>query len=333
VKTRLALAAVIVLTACAHGVGGRGTTASSSASSSPSSTAPSSAPSSPSSRASSATPTVAPKACAGACFTDPSQVSTILAAAQADTARVNSYDYRTLDQDRAAGLAVTTGEFRRSYRSAMSTVVSQAAKVHATQTAQSNQAGVQAISNAGTRATVIVVGQLVQANTSSGSPRTTPFTASVTLDLIGQHWLISSLHIGGDGADTTSLPGSSALKQAAAAGAAELHHILTFSRANFASDFQAALVGATDPLRSDLAKNEARTRAALTSGHFDLTGQVTGVAVVSADDTTVKLLLIAESRHTGGNAPSVSSEQREVVTMKHVGGSWLAADLASIGVQ
>ena len=124
---------------------------------------------------------------------DPAQQQA-LAAAKTCIAAINTYDYRKLDQAEASALACTTGAFTTSLRTTFEkTIKPQAPAAQATQTAQVNQAGIQAVSPDGKQIQILMYGQLTITNvqTPSGSPRYDPFGIVVTMDKVGQTWLVA----------------------------------------------------------------------------------------------------------------------------------------------
>jgi hypothetical protein len=119
----------------------------------------------------------------------------VLAAAKTCMATMNTYDYRKLDDAEAKGLACTTGKLTGQYKQAMEQLIKpQAAKVHFTQTAQVNKAGVETVSSDGTQWTVLIFGQLATTNSQTGTntPKLTIFSARVTMQHVGDRWLVAN---------------------------------------------------------------------------------------------------------------------------------------------
>jgi Mce-associated membrane protein len=120
----------------------------------------------------------------------------VLAAAKKCFATVNSYDYRKLDGLAAKDAACLTGTFKSQFASYLQkTIIALAPKAKAVQTAQVNKAGVVSVNQDGTQWTTLIYGQLVQSNTSTakGTPRTDLFGAVVTVDRVGNRYLISKV--------------------------------------------------------------------------------------------------------------------------------------------
>ena len=269
--------------------------------------------------------------CPGACYTDPGTVATVLDAARKAFTTVNSYDYRHLDADFAAGQKVTTGTYRSRYRTSMRNVVEPAARSrHVVQTAEISDEGVGAETSDGS-VTVMIFGQTSVSSAGQTTPRIARFTATLTMQQVNGTWLLDALTEGG----TAAAPGGSdELTAAVHAARTEVTRILTCSRAHFSRDFAAELNGATGTLRGDLAGTREQTHAALVNGHFDLSGTVTGTAVAKVTAATVTVLVAATSSRTGdpGSADDVSTPQSLVVTMSHSGSRWLASDMRSSAV-
>ena len=122
----------------------------------------------------------------------------MLAAAKTCFARLNSYDYRTLDDDYAAGLACTTGSFTTDYQDSFRTQVKPyAAAVKIVRVAQVNKAGIAAINGDGTQWVILIYGQLQITNTTTGtdSPRIDPVGGVVTMDKVGDKWLVAKVDV------------------------------------------------------------------------------------------------------------------------------------------
>jgi hypothetical protein len=120
----------------------------------------------------------------------------VLAAAKKCFAQINSYDYRKLDGLMTKDLACTTGTFTSDLRKTLDTqIVPLAPKLKATQTAQVNKAGVALVSRSGNQVVTLIYGQLAQTNatTAKQSPRIDVVGAVVTVDKVGDQWLISKI--------------------------------------------------------------------------------------------------------------------------------------------
>lgn len=119
----------------------------------------------------------------------------VLAAAKSCMAAMNTYDYRKLAESEATGAACTTGTFSGQYKQAFEKLIKpQAAKVQFTQTAQINNAGIESVSGDGQQWVVLVYGQLSTTNSQTGTkaPTLTPFSARVTMQHVGDKWLVAN---------------------------------------------------------------------------------------------------------------------------------------------
>lgn len=120
----------------------------------------------------------------------------VLAAAKKCFATVNTYDYRKLTGLVAKDLACTTGGFKTDLQTALqTTILAKAPKLKAVQTAQVNRAGIISVTPDGKQWTTLIYGQLVQSNTTTAktAPRTDLFGAIVTMDQVGNEYLISKV--------------------------------------------------------------------------------------------------------------------------------------------
>jgi Mce-associated membrane protein len=103
-----------------------------------------------------------------------------------------SYDYRHFDSDVGAARGRLTGRAVDDYVQAMAkSIKPTAAKVHAVVQAQTDGAGVEAVSGNGKQVTVVVFGEQKVTNTSVTAPRIDLFRVRVTLDLVAGQWLVS----------------------------------------------------------------------------------------------------------------------------------------------
>jgi Mce-associated membrane protein len=119
----------------------------------------------------------------------------VLAAAKTCMARMNTYDYRTLDSDEKKGLACTTGTFSGQYKQAFEKLIKpDAATATFTQTAQINNAGVESVSGNGKQWVILVYGQLSTTNKQTGTktPTLTAFGARVTMQQAAGKWLVAN---------------------------------------------------------------------------------------------------------------------------------------------
>jgi len=103
-----------------------------------------------------------------------------------------SYDYRHFDSDVSAARGRLTGRAVQDYVQAMAkTIKPTATKVHAVVQAQTDGAGVEAVSGDGKQVTAVVFGEQKVSNTSLTAPRIDLFRVRVTLDLVAGQWLVS----------------------------------------------------------------------------------------------------------------------------------------------
>lgn len=118
----------------------------------------------------------------------------VLAAAKTCVADANSYKYTDLAGFESKALACTTGVFTGHYKDIIDTVIKvNAPKLKASQTAQINKGGIEAVSADGTQWTILLFGQLTVTNANASAPRTDPFGAQVRMERVGGKWLISAL--------------------------------------------------------------------------------------------------------------------------------------------
>lgn len=117
----------------------------------------------------------------------------VLAAAKTCIVDANTYKYTALDSYERKALACTTGQFTDSFRHTIETLVKvRAPQLKASQTAQTNLAGLEAVSPDGRQWTILVFGQLSVVNTDYPKGRTDPFGAQVTMDKVNGRWLMSN---------------------------------------------------------------------------------------------------------------------------------------------
>jgi Mce-associated membrane protein len=103
-----------------------------------------------------------------------------------------SYDYRHFDSDVSAARGRLTGRAVDDYAQAMAkNVKPTASKAHAVVQAQTDGAGVEAVSGDGKQVTVVVFGEQKVTNASVTAPRIDLFRVRVTLDLVSGQWLVS----------------------------------------------------------------------------------------------------------------------------------------------
>ncbi len=125
---------------------------------------------------------------------------------------------------------------------------------------------------------------------------------------------------------------SSDERAAMGAASAETVNLLTYARKSFDADWARAMAGATGQLKSDLQADKAKTLQQLTKNHFDVNATVTDVAVSGGDAKQgIQVLVVASGHRVSDNGtPSAAVASRIQLTMKHVGGKWLASDLQGV---
>ncbi|MDQ1722071.1 MAG: Mce-associated rane protein [Pseudonocardiales bacterium] len=115
-----------------------------------------------------------------------------LSTAKSAVPLILSYDYRHFDSDVSAAKARLTGRAVTDYVQAMTkTIEPTASEVHAVVQAQTDGAGVEAVSSNGDQVTVVVFGEQKVTNTSLTAPRIDLFRVRVTLDRVHGQWLVS----------------------------------------------------------------------------------------------------------------------------------------------
>jgi hypothetical protein len=120
----------------------------------------------------------------------------VLAATKKCFAQINTYDYRHLDGLMKTDLACTTGTFTADLKKALQTqILRLAPKVHASQTAQINKAGIASVSPGGGQVVTVIYGQfsVTNDNTAKQHPRVDVVGAVVTVDKVHGKWLISKV--------------------------------------------------------------------------------------------------------------------------------------------
>ena len=266
--------------------------------------------------------------CPAACFTDPTLVSTVLAAGSRAVTTLNTYDYRHLHADEQAGLAVSTGTERARYRSAFERVITPSARgIQAAQTATVTSTAITSL--AGMSATALVFGQLDFSNRSARH-RLDPFAVGITLQQTAGRWLVSDLMV--DAGALARPPGNPALQNAVTAADVEIANLLTFRRTSFDADYARALNGTTGQLRTDVAAKKSATRATLVHGGFDLSASVLASGVSSVSDAAPStVVVLADVRGTRSNS-SAPTLQHLKATVVQVGGSWKLSDVQNVGV-
>ena len=118
----------------------------------------------------------------------------VLGPAKTAAARILSYDYRHIEQDATQASAVLTGVFRGQYEAVMrQQIVPQAPKQHAVVQAEVLGAGVTSVSPDGAQAVVLIFANQTVSNTSTPRPRVDQVRVRLTLDRVGEGWLVSKV--------------------------------------------------------------------------------------------------------------------------------------------
>ena len=113
------------------------------------------------------------------------------------------------------------------------------------------------------------------------------------------------------------------------AASAETVNLLSYARKTFDADWARALAGATGQLKSDLQADKGTTLQQLTKNKFDVTAAVSDVALEGGSVSAGFQVLVVASGHRVDDSGTASAAvpSRIQLTMKKVGGSWLASDL------
>jgi len=272
-----------------------------------------------------------PAAAAGAVLTDADQTTAFLGAATADVGAVTTYDYRRLDDALQAGLGVTTGAYRTAFQRAMTGAAAEATKAQqVVRQFQVLELGIGQINSDRTQAKVLIFGRQLSSDKAHPQPQPSMVTLCATIVRQGtDRYLISALEQDGEAGVP---PGSPELGRAVEAARAEVVNALTFTRNQFDTDQRRALAGATDPLRSQLAKQAPATKQAMDKGNYDLTGVVVSSAVTTAAGSSVQLMVAADSTRAGPGGSDVTAIRYEVV-VNEVDGSWLVSQLRALPSQ
>ena len=117
-----------------------------------------------------------------------------LGPAKAAAARILSYDYRHIEQDAAQTVAVLTGDFRGQYETVMrQQIAPQAPAQRAVVQAEVLSAGVTSVNGDGTQAVVLVFANQTVSNQATPQPRVDQVRVRLTLDRVGDAWLVSKV--------------------------------------------------------------------------------------------------------------------------------------------
>jgi hypothetical protein len=288
------------------------------------------------SKAAAATPKPTPSVAAtgkGALLLNANLATGYVAATTSDIAAITSYDYRTLDDALTVGLSVTTGEYRKAYRAALTgSLASDARKNHTVQTFDLLRIGIGEVSADGTSAKLLVFGlETMTHNVAHGETRHDLVTLTATVVHRGDSYLISQLEVGAN----AGLPPSTAeLTVAAEAARQEVVNVLSYRRDHFDVDYNRALDGAVEPLRSQIISNAADTKASIVKGKYDLVGSVTALAVQRASGDTLVLLVAATGNKVDARGtPTEVTDGRYEVTVVKVSGGWQTSNVVPVGAQ
>lgn len=271
----------------------------------------------------------------GAAFTDPPTVATVLLAARTAVQAVDSYDYRTFARDRAAGRALTTGVFQAGYDQSMGGAVQQHAQQnHTVQSCTVQRAGIVSMDAAAQQAVVLVFAVLSVTDSTHPTAQQSPVSLNVTVQRVGTSWLIAAMADAGQlvQAEVTA-PGTPDLRAAVAAGRKDVGDLINYRRASFASDFQRSLAGLGPTAAAQQRANEASIHDGMTSGKYDLVGNVVEVAVEDAGFDAATLLVIGDRYQLSDNGnrtplPGVRAE----VAMARSDQGWLLVQFTTVGV-
>ncbi len=236
---------------------------------------------------------------------------------------VDSYDFRRLAANRAAGDAVSTGRFRTRYDASLRGLRTSAVKAHTVQQAVVQKLAVTSLS--GATAGVLAFGRLDITTTADPDGATSVLASGVTLQRAGSTWRISDMtDLAEQGTFVATPPGNTALVEAVTAGAREVVDLLSYARASFDADFDRALDGLTGPLRTQQEQRRAGVEQSMNQTQTDYAGQVRSVGVESASGTSVLLLVCATGYSAqASSAQPVSGTERFEVGVQFVGGRWL----------
>lgn len=271
----------------------------------------------------------------GAAFTDPPTVATVLLAARAAVQAVDSYDYRTFAQDRAAGRALTTGVFQAGYDASMrGSVQQQALHNHTVQSCTVQRAGIVSLDADTQQAVVLVFAVLSLTDSTHADAQLSPISLNVTMQRIGTSWLIASMSDAGQLVRTDlSPPGTPDLIAAVAAGRTAVNNLINYRRGSFASDFERSLSGLGSTAAAQQRANEPSIHDAMNSGGYDLVGNVVEVAIEDAGFGAATLLVIGDRYQAtdDGNRTPQPTLRAEVAMTKSDHG-WLLAQFTTVGV-
>jgi hypothetical protein len=147
----------------------------------------------------------------------PQLAQVFLAAATSDVAAVASYDYRHLDDALASGVSVSAGQYRASYRAALTG--QHAADIRARHVSHDftvQRAAIGAMAAGGAQARVLVFGtDTVRSDATGGRAQAQPAVLTATVLRRGARYLITGLASDADPGLPPGTPGLAAAVQAA----------------------------------------------------------------------------------------------------------------------
>ncbi|HEV7193230.1 MAG TPA: hypothetical protein VGN35_08475 [Jatrophihabitantaceae bacterium] len=119
------------------------------------------------------------------------------------------------------------------------------------------------------------------------------------------------------------------------AASKQVINLLSYSRKSFDADYARARSGATGALAQDLsdAAKKNTLLSQMTSGKFDLQGQVTASAFEESSGGNYAVLISAQGfKVPDSGSKTLASTARFEITMSQVKGKWLASNLVSVGL-
>jgi hypothetical protein len=230
---------------------------------------------------------------------------------------------------------VTTGIFQAGYDESMNGSVQQHAQQnHTVQSCTVQRAGIVSMDTGTQQAVVLVLAVLSVTDTAHPDGQSSPVSLNVTMQQVGTSWLIAAMADAGQlvQSDVTA-PGTAALLAAIDAGRTAVGNLINYRRANFAADFQRSLSGLGPTAAAQQRDNEASIHDGMTSGNYDLVGDVVEVAVEDAGFDAATLLVIGDRYQVSddGNRTSLPALRAEVA-MTRSGDAWLLAQFTTVGV-
>lgn len=267
---------------------------------------------------------------AGAAYSDPRAVKGLLAAAARGFQIVNTFDYRELDKNLHAGLAVSTTPFANRYRAAFEGGgAGQVRAVHEAQAAKTNLVGIAGLDDSRRVAVVVVRGQLTARSTATKTPVTRSESQVLRMRRVGGTWRIESESPGT--AATGTIPANAQLRAAVAAVRRETVRVFSLRRAQFAADFRRALAQTTGTARTSLQRRRGSLRDTLRTGDYDSSARITGLSAVSVGPTRVTFLARVQAYRIRANGTrSKPYTTNLAVTVSRVGRDWLLSGATTL---